>query len=594
MSAPALLARQKSASGGRAVPRSRYNRYPTRTFYLFASPWIIGFLALTLIPILYALAMSFTNYDGASGYWRFIGLRNYVELFTSDPAAWHSLVRTFFFALIIVPGTVSGGLGLALLVNRRARGTGFLRAVFFLPSVVPVVAAAIMWRLVFNRDAGLLNGVLGLLHLPSVTWLVDPTAFYALIIMMLWGLGSSMVISLAALQDVPRELEEAALLDGANSRQIVWNVVVPAISPVLYFQVITHVISALQVMIQPMLLAETSSVSTAASVPESNHLYMVTVYQEYFTYQRFGFGSAMLAVMIVFILALTAVLRRGSRRFVFYQAGDDSGSVALRLTVIVLVVVFCVPFVWILLTSLATPEQLAAGAGSLLHIHPQWSNYVEALTRVDLGIYAVNSLILAGTQAVLTTLTSATVGFAFARLRARGKNALFTVLLSTMMVPMIATLIPTYVLFSKLGLVGTYWPWVLWGLAGSPYMIFLFRQFFAAVPLELEDAAIMDGCGWLRTYAQIFLPLARPAIMTCFLLSFTWSWGDYLAPALLLNSDNTTLSVIVTQAYLDPHGNGMPTIQAAAAVLYMIPVLLIFLGAQRYFVSSALGSAVKG
>lgn len=269
-------------------------------------------------------------------------------------------------------------------------------------------------------------------------------------------------------------------------------------------------------------------------------------------------------------------------------------AVFTYLLTIVLCCAFGVPFVWIVLTALATPEQLAGGAGQLLHVDPQWGNFVEAVTRIDFAAYTANSFFLAALTATLTTLSSATVGFAFARLQGWGKNVLFGVLLATMMIPAIATLIPTYVLFSVLGLVGTYWPWVLWGLAGSPYLIFLFRQFFAAIPLELEDAAIIDGCGWFRIFTSVFLPLSRPVLMTSFLLSFTWSWGDYLAPSLLLNMDNTTLSVVVTSSYLDAHGNGIPTVQAAAATLYVLPVVVIFVFAQRYFISSALSSGVKG
>jgi multiple sugar transport system permease protein len=269
-------------------------------------------------------------------------------------------------------------------------------------------------------------------------------------------------------------------------------------------------------------------------------------------------------------------------------------SVGIYIAVIVCVALFGVPFLWILLTALATPDRLAAGAGALLSTHFAWHNLVEAVTRVNLLAYGGNSLFLATLTAVLTTLSSATAGFAFARLRAPGGRLLFTVLLATMMIPSIATLIPTYLLFSRIGLVGTYWPWVLWGLAGSPYLIFLFRQFFAAVPLELEDAAIVDGAGWIRIFTRVFLPLSRPVIMTSLLLSFTWTWGDYLAPALLLNLDNTTLAVAVTTAYKDAHGNGILTLQAAAAVLYLLPVLLVFQFAQRHFISSALGSGVKG
>lgn len=259
-----------------------------------------------------------------------------------------------------------------------------------------------------------------------------------------------------------------------------------------------------------------------------------------------------------------------------------------------LAVVFVGPFVWLVLAALKTRDEWAAVPTRILPRHAQWGNFVAALTDINFPAYAVNSFFLSTMYAVLVTASSAAVGFGFARLRGRGKRPLFLVLLSTMMLPQILTLLPTYVLFSRLGLVNTYWPWVLWGLAASPYLIFLFRQFFAAIPRELEDAAIIDGCGWTRIFLRIFLPLSRPVLITSFLLSFTWTWGDYIAPALLLDVDHTTLSVAITAWYTDPHGNAIPTVQAAAAALYVLPALLIFLFAQRYFIRSVVASGVKG
>ncbi|MYW70395.1 ABC transporter permease subunit [Streptomyces sp. SID8379] len=316
----AVRSRRKSAGQPRV---RRWRRYPAATFYLFASPWIFGFVALTAVPLAAAFLMSLTNFDGVSSIWRYVGLDNYVELFTDYPAALHSLGRTLLYTVIVVPLSAAGGLGLAILVNRRMRAVGLVRAIFFLPSVVPVVATAIMWRLVFNRDAGLLNGLLSLANLPSIGWLIDPYAFYALLMVSLWGVGGGMVISLAALQDVPVELMEAARLDGANSWQVVRNVTIPMISPVLYFQVVTGVIASLQVLVEPMLLAQTSTIATASNVPPSTHVYMVQVYQEYFTNGRFGFGSAMLWVFFVVILLFTLVLQRSSRRWVHYQVSTD-------------------------------------------------------------------------------------------------------------------------------------------------------------------------------------------------------------------------------------------------------------------------------
>ena len=273
---------------------------------------------------------------------------------------------------------------------------------------------------------------------------------------------------------------------------------------------------------------------------------------------------------------------------------DKRPPAVLYVLILLLAVFFIGPFLWLVLAALKTPAEWASFPIQILPEKAQWVNFVDALTQMDFLAYTVNSLFLATTYSVLITISSATVGFGFARLRAPGKKVLFLILLSTMMIPQILTLLPTYVLFSQIGLVNTYWPWILWGLAASPYMVFLFRQFFSSLPRELEDAAIMDGAGWFRIFVQIFLPLSRPVLITSFLLSFTWTWGDYIAPALLLDIDHTTLSVAITAWYQDPNGNTIPTVQAAAAVLYILPVLSIFFFAQRYFIRSNVSSSVKG
>lgn len=303
--------------------RRGWKRYPSRTFYLFVSPWVLGFALLTALPLGYAFAVSLTNFNGVSERWRWVGLRNYVELM-SDTAAIDSLVRTLAFTAIAVPLTVIGGLALAVLLNQRLKAVGLFRTIFFLPSVVPVVAMAIMWKLIFNRDAGILNTILEKISIGPIAWLVDPHAFYALIILSLWGLGGGMVITLAALQGVPAELEEAALVDGANRWHVFRHITVPMISPVLLFQVVTGIIAALQIIIQPLLLAQTNQVGRVAEVPQSTHLYMVQVYQEFFANNRYGYGSAMLWVFFLVILAITLLVQRTSKLWVHYTVDSEA------------------------------------------------------------------------------------------------------------------------------------------------------------------------------------------------------------------------------------------------------------------------------
>ncbi|MDI1460839.1 sugar ABC transporter permease [Catellatospora sp. KI3] len=303
--------------------RRSWKRYSSRTFYLFVSPWIIGFTLLTALPLGYALLVSLTNFNGRTDRWRWIGLRNYRELF-GDADAVASLVRTLAYTAIAVPLMVAGGLGLAVLLNRRLKGVGLFRTIFFLPSVVPVVAMAIMWKLILNRDAGILNALLEKVSIGPIAWLVDPNAFYALIILTLWGLGGGMVIMLAALQGVPAELEEAAAVDGASRWHVLRHITVPMISPAIFFQVVTGVIAALQIIIQPLLLAETNQVGSVAQVPQNTHLFMVQVYQEFFANNRYGYGSAMLWVFFLVILLITVVVQRSSRLWVHYEVDSEA------------------------------------------------------------------------------------------------------------------------------------------------------------------------------------------------------------------------------------------------------------------------------
>lgn len=303
--------------------RRSWKRYSSRTFYLFVSPWILGFVLLTTLPLVYALLMSFTNFNGRTDRWRWVGGRNYAELM-HDTDAIASLVRTVAFTALAVPLMVAGGLGLAVLLNRRLKAVGLFRTIFFLPSVVPVVAMAIMWKLIFNRDAGILNAILEKISIGPIAWLVDPHAFYALVILTLWGLGGGMVIMLAALQSVPVELEEAATVDGANRWHVFRHVTVPMISPVIFFQVVTGIIASFQMFIQPLLLSQSGQVGRVAEVPQSTHLFMVQVYEEFFAGNRYGYGSAMLWVFFLVILAITLVVQRSSRLWVHYEVNSEA------------------------------------------------------------------------------------------------------------------------------------------------------------------------------------------------------------------------------------------------------------------------------
>jgi multiple sugar transport system permease protein len=258
---------------------------------------------------------------------------------------------------------------------------------------------------------------------------------------------------------------------------------------------------------------------------------------------------------------------------------------------LVISVLMALPFVELVISSLRPADEMSSD--TWLPSVLDWHNYADAVKTIPFWRFGRNSVILAVVNAFLTTISSALVGYGFARLRAPGKSLLFGLLISTMMVPQIVTLIPTYLMFAQLGMVGTYWPWVLWGSAGAPYAIFLYRQFFSSFPKELEEAAVIDGAGRIRVFFQIFLPLSRPLMVTAFVLAFNAVWGDFIAPNLLLDQSNTTLAVGVGQGYVNNKGFPLPNLLAGGAVLYLVPVILLFLAAQRSYVRGFVNSGLK-
>ena len=253
-----------------------------------------------------------------------------------------------------------------------------------------------------------------------------------------------------------------------------------------------------------------------------------------------------------------------------------------------------VPVLWFLVSSLKTESEYISYPIKFLPKIPIWQNYIDALTLIPYARYAGHSAYLATMFSTLTVLTSAMAGFAFARIRAPGRDALFSVVLALLIVPGIVTTIPQFIVFSRLKLTNTYWPWFLWGLSASPFHIFLFRQFFSTIPKQLEDAAEVDGCSQLRVFLQIFLPNSQPVLATSFIFNFSWTWSDWFGPMIYLDDLKTTLAVKLTRGYTNPAGFALRMPILAAAVIYTLPLIILFFVGQRYIIQGVVTSGIKG
>ncbi|MDI9497782.1 MAG: carbohydrate ABC transporter permease [Bacillota bacterium] len=227
----------------------------------------------------------------------------------------------------------------------------------------------------------------------------------------------------------------------------------------------------------------------------------------------------------------------------------------------------------------------------------KWENYYWATELIDFWRYARNSLIIAIIYVPLTTLSSGLSGFAFARLRAPGSKVLFLCVLSTMMLPGIVTQIPTYILFFRFNLINTYIPWLVWGIGGSAFYIFMYRQFFRTVPLELEEAARIDGCSIFRIYWNIFLPISLPVVATVTILTFHGNWNDIMGPFMYLREARYPLSTALSMVGYKPPGGDNQTIMQvtmAAGLLLALPIMVTFFIGQKYIVEGIVTTGIKG
>jgi multiple sugar transport system permease protein len=276
------------------------------------SPWLIGFAVFVAVPIVLSGALSFCEFDGIRRP-VFIGLEHWRGLF-ADPLVWKVLRNTAVYAALALPIGTGLGVALALLLNQPIPGQTLWRSIVFAPSLLPLVAVGIIWTWMFNARFGLINSALGLVGISGPTWLNDASwAMPSVVILGLWSIGHTVVVYLAGLQDVPRELYEASHLDGAGPWSRLWHVTLPMISPAMFFNIVIGLIFVWQIFAAPYVMFPGGG-------PERNaYFYTMYVYDQAFAYRRFGYACALSWVQLAIILALTAVAFRSSRHWVHYR-----------------------------------------------------------------------------------------------------------------------------------------------------------------------------------------------------------------------------------------------------------------------------------
>lgn len=308
---PGVTARPARARRGR-----RGERGQRVAAFAFLSPWMIGFAVFTAWPLLYSAYLSLTDYDVINDP-SFVGLDNYAELF-ADPKVGLALSNTFLFTVLQVPLHVLVSLLLALLLNQAGRAAGLFRTTFFLPKMTPPVAVGILFLLLFNGQNGLINDILGFFGVNGPSWTTDPGWVKpGLVLMSLWSVGASVLILLAALQNVPKEMLESARIDGAGPLRTTISVTVPMISPALFFIVVVNTIACLQTFDEAYTAFFGAGNTTYGN--DAALFYVIYLFQQAFEYLHMGYASAMAWVLFALIMVVTAVQLLVSRRLVHYE-----------------------------------------------------------------------------------------------------------------------------------------------------------------------------------------------------------------------------------------------------------------------------------
>ena len=281
---------------------------------IFLLPWTIGFLVFTLYPMIASLIYSFSIYHPRAPLeWN--GIKNYTDLLTDD-TFWKSLSNTVYMVIIAVPLTLFASFICAVLLNLKVKGQSFYRVIYFLPSIVPTVASTILWLWILNPQQGILNTLLGYVGIDGPNWMTNPAwSKPGLILLGMWGMGSTIIIYLSGLQDVSVNLLEAAELDGANWWQRLWNITIPMVSPITLFNLITGVIFMFQYFAQAYIFRGFQGLGYPLN---STLFYSVNLYQNAFLFLKMGYASAMAWVLFIIILICTMILLKVSDRFTYY------------------------------------------------------------------------------------------------------------------------------------------------------------------------------------------------------------------------------------------------------------------------------------
>ena len=576
--------------------------------YLLLLPAVVAFVAYILYPILHTCLLSFYSWSTVNQVKLPVGWQNYANLLR-DPNFYVALRNNGLFIVLSVAVQLPLALLIALGVGSACRRHQFLRTLFFAPFVMPVVAVGLVWKLIYEPNLGALNALLTAWHLPGLAhgWLGESAlAIFAVIAVSCWRyLGFHMMIVLAGVQAIADDLYEAARLDGATGWQTFVHVTLPLLRRVL-------LVDALLITVGSVKIFDLVKVMTDGGPGYSSDVLATFMYRTAFTEDRMGYSAAIAVIMLLVTLAFTVVYLKLTNRedrpgstpavsalldalgalpsLLWERLPRRLAAAARDALFALLALVLLLPVLWAFVGSFKSLNDLMLKPWSL----PQtwvFANYATAW-RGGIGRYLFNSVCVTALSVGLALACSAPAAYAFAKLRLRGGLVLFGLIIAGLLLPVHASLIPLFIQSNRLG-VGS-WPAIIgpYVAFGLPLMVLMLRAYFVGVPDELTDAALMDGCGHLRTLWHVLLPVAKPAVAAVCIFQAAWVWNELPLALVLIKNAVWQILPVGLLNFQGEHATDWAVVMAAV-MISIIPVLALYFLFQKHIVKGLMAGAVK-
>jgi ABC-type sugar transport system permease subunit len=595
---------------------SRFRDREAFTAWLMILPSLIGLLVFYLLPAVRAMGISLSDWNLMSPP-RDVGFDNYRAML-ADGEFWHALKLSAYYVIFNIPMQTVIGLLLAVLMDRLSRAIA-IRAIVLVPFLLSNVLVALLWMWLLDPMLGWVNAVLRSVGAAAHTFFSSPVEALATVAAVnTWRYtGMVSLLFLAGMQRIPRSLYEAAILDGVSEWKMFRRITLPLLRPVMLFVLVTSVTGAFQTF-------DTIAVATNGGPAGSTRVIVYYIYENAFKYHRMGYACAMSVALLLIMMLYTAaqmrlfhanesdlaffnvdpgtadhVLGAPARSFRRISVGRALGWTVLA----VLIAVTLLPF-WIVIRTALTPSaDLFTSTGAWLPSVLTLDNFRRALGWVSNDVALadggsgsnahflrslLNSLIFSGLVMTGQVVSSAMAAYAFARLRFRGREPLFALFIGSLMLPTIILFIPNFILVKELGWLNTYAGMVAPFILVWAFAVFFLRQTFLSIPLELEEAARLDGASYWTIFWRVVVPVSVPPIAVVAILSAVNAWNEFFWPFIVANGDDVQVLTVALQAFKSQAPQGAPdwTGLMAAACLAMVPTLALLIVFGRYVAES--------